>query len=150
MLAFEYDSSRLTELKTFIESPNPSIMVMNSQAFVGQGRIISDEFNESMQDGLSWLQALARCRPVVVMDEPQMGMDTEAARKAFNDMKPLAKLRYSATHHKDFNTNCVYRLTPAQAYEQGLVKKIEVLTIDAQGGAGTVQLELADTQARAG
>ncbi len=148
--AFEYDSGRLQQLKQFIDSPTPTIMVMNSQAFVGQGKIISNEENEAPLDGLTWLQALARCRPVVVMDEPQMGMDTEAARKAFDDMKPLAKLRYSATHAQGHAHNCVYRLTPAQAYEQGLVKKIEVLTIDEQGGAGTVQLELADTQARAG
>ncbi len=148
--AFEYDSSRLPQLKQFIDSPTPAIMVINSQAFVGQGKIISNEENEAPLDGLTWLQALARCRPIVVMDEPQMGMDTEAARKAFDDMKPLAKLRYSATHAKGQAHNCVYRLTPAQAYEQGLVKKIEVLTIDEQGGAGTVQLELAETQARAG
>lgn len=148
--AFEYDSSRLQQLKTFIDSPTPAIMVMNSQAFVGQGKIINNEENEAPLDGLTWLQALARCRPVVVMDEPQMGMDTDAAVKAFDDMKPLAKLRYSATHSKGQARNCVYRLTPAQAYEQGLVKKIEVLTIDEQGGAGTVQLQLADTQARAG
>ncbi len=148
--AFEYDSGRLQQLKTFIDSPTPAIMVMNSQAFVGEGKIISNEENEAPLDGLTWLQALARCRPVVVMDEPQMGMDTPAARKAFGDMHPLAKLRYSATHNTDHARNCVYRLTPAQAYEQGLVKKIEVLTIDEQGSAGTVQLELADTQARAG
>ena len=148
--AFEYDSSRLTKLKTFIDSPTPTIMVINSQAFVGQGRVISNEENEAPLDGLTWLQALARCRPVVVMDEPQIGMDTEAASKAFDDMKPLVKLRYSATHAKGQAHNCVYRLTPAQAFDQGLVKKIEVLTIDAQGGAGTVQLELAETQARAG
>ena len=145
--AFEYDSSRLQQLKTFIDSPHPAIMVMNSQAFVGQGRIISNEENEAPLDGLTWLQALARCRPVVVMDEPQMGMDTEAALKAFDDMKPLAKLRYSATHAKGQARNCVYRLTPAQAYQRGLVKKIEVLTVAAQDAAGMVQLELVDTQA---
>lgn len=148
--SFEYDSSRLQQLKTFIDSPTPAIMVMNSQAFVGQGKIISNEENEAPLDGLTWLQALARCRPVVVMDEPQMGMDTDAALKAFDDMKPLAKLRYSATHAKGQARNCVYRLTPAQAFEQGLVKKVEVLTIDEQGGAGTVQLELADFQFRTG
>ncbi|WP_416547803.1 DEAD/DEAH box helicase family protein [Limnohabitans sp. DCL3] len=147
---FEYDSSRLDQVKTYIDSPTPAIMVMNSQAFVGEGKIISNEENEAPLDGLTWLQALARCRPIVVMDEPQMGMDTDAALKAFKDMKPLVKLRYSATHHKDHAHNCIYRLTPAQAYEHGLVKKIEVLTIDAQGGAGTVQLELTDTQVRAG
>jgi len=148
--AFEYDSSRLQQLKTFIDSPQPAIMVMNSQAFVGQGRVISNEENEAPLDGLTWLQALARCRPVVVMDEPQMGMDTEAALKAFADMRPLAKLRYSATHASGQARNCVYRLTPAQAYEQSLVKKIEVLTIDAQNAAGSLQLELTDTQTAPG
>ena len=63
--AFEYDSSRLPQLKTFIDSPNPAIMVINSQAFVGQGKIISNEENEAPLDGLTWLQALARCRPSV-------------------------------------------------------------------------------------
>lgn len=150
ILSFEYDSSRLQPLKNFIDSPIPAIMVMNSQAFVGQGKIISNDENEAPLDGLTWLQALARCRPVVVMDEPQMGMDTDAALKAFDDMKPLAKLRYSATHAKEQARNCVYRLTPAQAYEQGLVKKIEVLSVDAHNAAGTVQLELSDTQVRAG
>jgi len=146
--AFEYDSSRLQQLKTFIDSPTPAIMVINSQAFVGKGRVISNEETEAPLDGLTWLQALARCRPVVVMDEPQEGMDTEAALVAFADMKPLAKLRYSATHKQA--RNCIYRLTPAQAYQQGLVKKIEVLTIAEQNDAGLLQLELADTQARAG
>lgn len=146
--AFEYDSSRLQQLKTFIDNPTPAIMVINSQAFVGEGRIISNEKNEAPLDGLTWLQALARCRPIVVMDEPQEGMDTEAALKAFGDMKPLVKLRYSATHKQA--RNCIYRLTPAQAYQQGLVKKIEVLTIAEQNDAGLLQLELAGTQARAG
>ncbi|MEY4725415.1 MAG: hypothetical protein RLZ36_42 [Pseudomonadota bacterium] len=146
--AFEYDSSRLQQLKTFIDSPTPAIMVINSQAFVGKGKIISNEETEAPLDGLTWLQALARCRPIVVMDEPQEGMDTDAALAAFADMKPLAKLRYSATHKQA--RNCIYRLTPAQAYNQGLVKKIEVLTIAEQNDAGLLQLELTDTQTRAG
>lgn len=146
--AFEYDSSRLQQLKTFIDSPTPAIMVINSQAFVGKGKVISNEETEAPLDGLTWLQALARCRPIVVMDEPQEGMDTDAALAAFADMKPLAKLRYSATHKQA--RNCIYRLTPAQAYNQGLVKKIEVLTIAEQNDAGLLQLELTDTQTRAG
>ncbi len=146
--AFEYDSSRLQQLKSFIGNPTPAIMVINSQAFVGKGKVISNEETEAPLDGLTWLQALARCRPIVVMDEPQEGMDTDAALSAFADMKPLAKLRYSATHKQA--RNCIYRLTPAQAYQQGLVKKIEVLTIAEENDAGLLQLELAETQTRAG
>lgn len=146
--AFEYDSSRLQELKTFIDSPTPAIMVINTQAFVGKGKKITNEETEAPLDGLTWLQALASCRPIVVMDEPQEGMDTDTALDAFADMKPLVKLRYSATHKQA--RNCVYRLTPAQAYGQGLVKKIEVLTIAEQNDAGLLQLELADIQTRSG
>ncbi len=146
--SFEYDSARLQQLDQFIDSPLPSIMVMNSQAFVGEGRVISNEENEAPLEGLTRLQALALCRPIVVMDEPQEGMDTAAALKAFADMQPLVKLRYSATHKN--MRNCVYRLTPAQAYQQGLVKKIEVLTIDEQNAAGLLQLELHDGYAKAG
>ncbi|MFZ9338960.1 MAG: DEAD/DEAH box helicase family protein, partial [Limnohabitans sp.] len=143
---FEYDSSKLHQLKSFIDSPTAAIMVMNSQAFVGKGKVISNDQNEAPLDGMTWLQALARCRPVVVMDEPQNGMDTDAALEAFGEMKPLAKLRYSATHQKDAMRNCVYRLTPAQAYAQGLVKKLEVMTVDEQHAEGTVQISLSDTQ----
>jgi type III restriction enzyme len=63
--AFEYDSGQLQRLKQFIDSPTPAIMVINSQAFVGQGRIISNEENEAPLDGLTWLQALARCSPAL-------------------------------------------------------------------------------------
>ena len=150
MSFFEYDSGKLNQLKSFIDSPSPAIMIMNSQAFVGQGRIISNEQNEAPLQGQTWLQALARCRPVVIMDEPQQGMDTPAALEAFADMRPLVKLRYSATHHPAHARNCVFRLTPAQAYEQGLVKKLEVLTIDDQGGQGTVQIEWGEARTRAG
>jgi type III restriction enzyme len=39
----------------------------------------------------------------------------------------LCKLRYSATHQEI--KNLLFRLSPFDAYKQGLVKKIEVLSV---------------------
>ncbi len=51
-------------------------------------------------------------------------MESEKAIAALATLDPLFALRYSATHRNPYNV--VYRLTPAEAYRQGLVKKIEV------------------------
>jgi type III restriction enzyme len=51
-------------------------------------------------------------------------METELAKSAIDELNPLFKLRYSATHKQVHNL--VYRLGPADAYQKGLVKKIEV------------------------
>ena len=47
--------------------------------------------------------------------------------KALATLNPLFTLRYSATHRVSYNL--VYRLTPVEAYQDGLVKKIEVAGI---------------------
>ena len=42
-------------------------------------------------------------------------------------MNPFAALRYSATHREKYNL--LFRLSPSEAYRQGLVKKIEVASV---------------------
>lgn len=61
------------------------------------------------------------------MDEPQEGMDTPNMQRRLAAFNPLFKLRYSATHRNP--KNIINRLTPYDAYNQGLVKKISVLSI---------------------
>ena len=62
-------------------------------------------------------------RPILILDEPQ-NMESELRVKALAGLNPLFALRYSATHRNPYNL--VYRLTPFEAYRQGLVKRIEV------------------------
>ena len=90
---------------------------------------------------MTYLQALGKCQPVVIMDEPQEGMDTEAAVARLATLNPLAKLRYSATHK--VVKNLLFRLTPADAYQQGIVKKIEVLSVAERNDEATLKIELA-------
>jgi type III restriction enzyme len=142
---FEYDSAKLTRLKQFITNAEPQIMVMTLQSFSADDRVINRAGRDDAIDGKTWFEALAECHPVVVMDEPQEGMDTENAIQRLVSLNPLAKLRYSATHA--VVKNRVYRLAPAQAYAQGLVKKIEVLSVTEKNDEATLKIELAEVQA---
>lgn len=144
---FEYDSSKLSRLRAFIEDTHPQIMVMTIQSIVGEDRIINQAGRDDSFHGKSYLDALGECRPVIVMDEPQEGMDTEAAQERIADLNPLAVLRYSATHTTVKNR--LYRLTPFDAYQRGMVKKIEILSVTEKNDEATLKIELADIQTHA-
>jgi type III restriction enzyme len=119
--AFVYDSGKLSGVREFARSPYLQIMIMTIQSFNGDTKIMKqtpDRFH-----GERPIDMVAETRPVVIMDEPQ-NMESELSKSAIEELKPLAKLRYSATH-KNIH-NLVYRLSPVDAYVNGLVKKVEV------------------------
>ena len=70
--------------------------------------------------------------PVVIIDEPQSVDNTDNAKKAIASLNPLFVLRYSATHREKINL--LYRLTPVDAYQMGLVKQISVSSNQVAGG----------------
>ncbi len=142
---FEYDSGKLSRLKHFIEDTQPQIMVMTIQAIVSDDRIINQPGRDDAFLGLTFLQALGQCRPVIIMDEPQEGMDTENAVARLSTLNPLIKLRYSATHK--VVKNLIYRLTPFDAYRNGMVKKIEVLSVAEKNDEATLKIEFSSVQA---
>lgn len=142
---FEYDSAKLTRLKQFITNTEPQIMVMTLQSFSADDRVINRAGRDDAIDGKTWFAALADCHPVVLMDEPQEGMDTDNAVERLASLKPLAKLRFSATHA--VVKNRIFRLAPADAYAQGLVKKIEVLSVSEKNDEATLKIELIEIQA---
>jgi type III restriction enzyme len=73
-------------------------------------------------------------RPVLILDEPQK-MEGKATLDALPKFKPLAVLRYSATHRTTHNK--IHRLDALDAYNQKLVKKIAVRGISMKGLAGS-------------
>lgn len=141
---FEYDSGKLSRLKHFIEDTQPQIMVMTIQSITSDERIINQLGRDDSFLGLTFLQALGKCRPVIIMDEPQEGMDTENAAARLATLDPLVKLRYSATHK--VVKNLLFRLTPFDAYRDGLVKKIEVLSVAEKNDEATLKIEFSDVQ----
>lgn len=131
----EYDSKKLPQVRGFCVSNHLSIMVMNKQAFDSDKKIINDED----RDGGNLLEMLQQVQPIIIMDEPQEGMDTENMQKRLAAFNPLFKLRFSATHR--LPRNIVYQLTPYDAYNRGLVKKIGVLSIHESNTQSNVSIE---------
>jgi type III restriction enzyme len=142
--AFEYDSKKLTKVKRFIEGTDLQVMVMTTHSFSADDNIINRPDRDDSPDGMSYWQALGKVRPVVIMDEPQEGMDTENIRPRLDALDSVARIRYSATHKTV--RNLLYRLSPIDAYNQRLVKKIEVLSIAEINDEATLKLELVEIQ----
>jgi type III restriction enzyme len=141
---FEYDSGKLSRLKHFIEDTQPQIMVMTIQSITSDDRIINQVGRDDSFLGLTFLQALGKCRPVIIIDEPQEGMYTENAIARLGTLNPLLKLRYSATHK--VVKNLLFRLTPFDAYRDGMVKKIEVLSVAEKNDEATLKIEFSNIQ----
>ena len=166
--AFEYDSKKLNKVTNFIEEQYPQVMIMTTGAFSSDDRILNRTQREDLFSNLPYIDAIAKVRPIIIMDEPQEGMDSEnmterlksltfgerVERYSINDsdrektifktLDPLFKLRFSATHK--IMKNLIYRLTPYDSYKQGLVKKIEVLTVTEKNDEATLKIELTQTQ----
>lgn len=130
---FAYDSAKLSRVREFAHSLDVQIMIMTIQSFNSDERVMRqtpDRFN-----GESPISLVAATNPVVIMDEPQ-NMESELSKVAIADLKSLCKLRYSATHRELHNL--MYRLTPVDAYKQGLVKKIQVFGVKGDDAGGLV------------
>jgi type III restriction enzyme len=121
-----YDSGQPAVLRNFAVSDALQILVINIDAFTRDSNLI----NRPHETGVRPIEYLQATRPIVVVDEPQ-NLETDARKAALAELRPLATLRYSATHKHFYNL--VYSLNPVQAYDLGLVKQIEVDGITSEG-----------------
>ena len=134
----EYSGAQLGRIRDFASSPQPSIMLIT----LGSFNRMSNKFfraSEQLAGELLPFQYVQQTRPIVIMDEPQ-NMETNKAQEAIRTLHPLFVLRYSATHKS--NPNLVYRLTPVDAFKQGLVKQIEVIGVSDLNLKGVNDLQL--------
>ena len=154
---FIYNSKRLNMIDQFSASSDINVMIINTQAFNTSlnkeknvegrkgneaARIIytkRDEFASRRP-----IDVIAANRPILILDEPQrMGDEKSATQKALVQFKPLFAVNYSATHK--IQHNLVYRLDALDAYNQKLVKKIEVKGFRLENIAGTNTYIYADS-----
>ncbi len=142
--AFEYDSKKLQKVTQFIEDQHPQVMIMTLASFNSEDKILNQAQREDLFNNIPFIDAIGKTNPIIFMDEPQEGMDTENSIKQIAKLNPLFKLRYSATHK--VIKNLVYRLTPYDSYKEGLVKKIEVLTVTEKNDEATLKIELSEIQ----
>ncbi len=120
----EYDSSKLSRIRQFSRNNNVEILVMTLDSFNKDNNIMNQSIDQL--SGQRPIDLVSQTNPILILDEPQ-NMESEKAKEALKKLKPSFKLRYSATHKNYYNL--IYRLTPVEAYNKGLVKKIEVLSV---------------------
>lgn len=117
---FIYNSAKLSDVRQFATSANIEIMIINIDAFKKAENIINQE--QDRLNGETAMRYIQDTNPIVIIDEPQSVDGTDKAKEAVKSLNPLCVLRYSATHKEKINT--LYRLTPVDAYQMGLVKQI--------------------------
>jgi type III restriction enzyme len=143
---FEYDSKKLNKVKDFISQQHPQVMIMTLASFNSEDKILNQSKREDLfASDMPFIEALGKTNPIIIMDEPQEGMDTENSVRQIAKLNPLFKIRYSATHK--IIKNLIFRLTPFDSYKQNLVKKIEVLTITEKNDEAALKVEIAEMAA---
>ncbi len=134
---YAYDSDNLSQVRQFALSDGVEIMVMTIDSFNKASNVIRQS-TDRLQ-GETPIHLVQATRPILILDEPQ-NMESELRVKALAALDPLFALRYSATHRNPYNL--VYRLTPFEAYRQGLVKRIEIAGVEEKGSENQVFLRL--------
>lgn len=132
---FIYNSKQLHNLESFSSDAGINVMVINVQAFNATGKD-ARRIYEELDDFQSRrpIDVISANRPIMFLDEPQK-MEGGKTLDSLANFKPLAVLRYSATHKTAHNK--IHRLDALDAYNQKLVKKIAVRGISVKGLTGT-------------
>lgn len=153
---FVYDSSKQTRIRNFASSNTLQVMIINIDAF--RKSFTDDPSKETKANlihreseklsGARPIELIRATNPIVIIDEPQSVDTTAKSKEAIQSLNPLFKLRYSATHVEKFNM--IYKLDSIDAYEQKLVKQIEVAGIQVNDGNNSPYVRLVSTSNKNG
>lgn len=135
---FIYNSAKLSDVRQFATSANIEVMIINIDAFKKAENIINQA--QDRLGGETAMGFIQNTHPIVIIDEPQSVDNTPKAKEAIATLNPLCVLRYSATHREKINL--LYRLTPVDAYQMGLVKQIAVSSNQVAGGFNQAYVRL--------
>lgn len=144
---FVYNSDRLTELDRYAEDDGICCMIINMQAFntsmkEGAKNKYARKIFEPQDDFQSRkpIDVIAANNPIIIQDEPQK-MGGKATQDGIRRFSPLFCLCYSATIPRDRKGdplhNLVFELDTLDAYNQRLVKRIEVKGFELKHMRGT-------------
>ncbi|MPQ43161.1 type III restriction-modification system endonuclease [Clostridium tarantellae] len=147
---FIYDSQKLEQVRNFATSSNIEIMVINIDAF---RKSFTDPKKETSANiihrandklnGHKPIEFIEQTNPIVIIDEPQSVDTTPKSKEAIASLNPLIILRYSATHKE--KVNLVYKLDSVDAYEEELVKQIEVISVMPKNSNNKAYIKLVNT-----
>ena len=140
--AMVYDGKSPEVVQSFATSTMTQFMIMTIDAIRGNRKLVIREQRDKL-NGIAPLEYLAAVNPIVIMDEPQ-NMESELSTSAIADLNPMATLRYSATHTRDYNM--MYRLDPVDAHREKLVKGIVVANAQQKGSDAKPYIKLLDVR----
>lgn len=150
---FIYDSEKLDRVRNFATATTIQVMIINIDAFrksfvdpekENKANVIhrpNDHLN-----GYKPIEFIQETNPIVIIDEPQSVDTTPKSKEAIRSLNPLCTLRYSATHVDKYNM--VYRLDAVDAYNEKLVKKIEVMSIRSEESFNIPYIKLLEVKER--
>lgn len=140
--AFTYEGGNISAVRQFIGTSHLSVLIMTPGSFSHKDNILNrplenelntlDLFATSQEPVRSYLDALKRLNPIVIMDEPHRFEGN--AFKTYFDGFDNYFLRFGATFPKKKSSlvlsNVAYVLDSISSFRQNLVKKIVVYTQD--------------------
>ena len=138
---FTYRGKQGSQIEEFVSNAGLNVLVINIQAFTlslnpdgtnKENRTIHSRNEKYNNQALSEL--LAYSNPILIIDEPQRTEGT-ATQNGIRSLNPLFILSYSATHKTRHNT--IYALDALDAYQQKLVKRIQVKGFELKNLSGT-------------
>ncbi len=141
---FMFDSNKPDRVFSFATANTIDIMVTTIQSF-NKGTNIMNRENEKLS-GARPIDLIAETRPIVIIDEPQSVDNTDLAKDALKSLNPSAGFRYSATH-RDNTYPKIYQLGAVDAYDNQLVKQIEVAGIEINEDGNRAHLKLIEVKA---
>lgn len=150
---FIYDSEKLDQVRNFATATTIQVMIINIDAF---RKSFNDPEKEDKANvihrandrlnGYRPIEFIQETRPIVIIDEPQSVDTTPKSKEAISSLKPLCTLRYSATHVDKYNM--IYRLDAVDAYNEKLVKKIEVMSVRSEQSFNLPYIKLLEVKER--
>lgn len=150
---FIYDSDKLDRVRNFATATTIQVMIINIDAF--RKSFIDPEKEDKANvihrpndrlNGYKPIEFIQETNPIVIIDEPQSVDTTEKLKEAIRSLNPLCTLRYSATHVDKYNM--VYRLDAVDAYNEKLVKKIEVMSVRSEESFNVPYIKLLEVKER--
>jgi type III restriction enzyme len=148
---FIYDSDKLDRVRNFATATTIQIMIINIDAF---RKSFDDPDKEDKANvihrandrlnGYRPIEFIQQTNPIVIIDEPQSVDTTPKSKEAISSLKPLCTLRYSATHVEKYNM--IYRLDAVDAYNEKLVKKIEVMSVRSEQSFNLPYIKLVEVK----
>lgn len=144
---FIYNSSNLNQLDNYSQSNGINVMIINTQAFAAS---LNEDKNVEGRKGDATarkiystidafgsrrpIDVIAANRPIVIIDERHRA-EGEVTKKALKNFNPLFCINYSAT--LKIQRNLIHVLDALDAYNQKLVKRIEVKGFEVNNLGGT-------------